>query len=165
MKADLIVTNIGQLVTCASPGGPKRGKAMRDTGLIGMGAVAITGRKFTAVGNADDVIRDYESDEIIDAEGRVVCPGFVDPHTHIVFAGDRLDEFELKIKGADYLEILESGGGIIGTVRKTREASPETLVQNSTERLNRMLACGTTTAEIKTGYGLDTATELKMLDV
>jgi imidazolonepropionase len=89
----------------------------------------------------------------------------VDPHTHIVFAGDRLNEFELKIKGADYLEILANGGGIISTVAKTREASFETLVGESRKRLDKMLACGTTTCEIKTGYGLDTETELKMLDV
>jgi imidazolonepropionase len=102
---------------------------------------------------------------MIDAEGRVVCPGFVDPHTHIVYAGDRLNEFELKIKGADYLEILTSGGGIISTVRRTREASVDDLVRQSLKRLDKMFACGTTTVEIKTGYGLDTATELKMLSV
>lgn len=165
MKADLIITNIGQLVTCASNGMPKRGAAMRDVGLIKSGAVAIKSGKFAAVGTSDDILRECSANDVIDAGGKVVCPGFVDPHTHIVFAGDRLDEFELKIKGAEYLEILAAGGGIVSTVRKTREASFESLVEQSRKRLDKMLACGTTTAEIKTGYGLDTETELKMLRV
>lgn len=163
--ADLIITNVGQLVTCASGGKPKRGAAMLNVGMIENGAVAITDGRFVGVGASQEILRDFQSDEIIDAEGRVVCPGFVDPHTHIVFAGDRLNEFELKIKGAAYLEILASGGGIISTVRQTREASVESLIAQSLARLDRMLACGTTTCEIKTGYGLDTATELKMLEV
>lgn len=165
MHCDLLITNIGQLLTCASNGKPKRGAEMRDVGIVKNGAVAIVGGKFVAVGASDDIVAGFSSDDIIDAEGKVVCPGFVDPHTHFVFAGDRLDEFELKIKGADYLEILAAGGGIISTVRKTREASFEQLVDESRRRLDKMLACGTTTAEIKTGYGLDLETELKMLRV
>ena len=165
MKADQIVTNIGQLVTCSSDGSPKRGAAMRDVGIIRNGAVAIAEGKFVGIGPRAEIEASYSAKESIDAGGKVVCPGFVDPHTHIVFAGDRLDEFELKIQGAEYLEILEKGGGIISTVRKTREASLETLVEQARQRLDKMLACGTTTAEIKTGYGLDTETELKMLRV
>lgn len=164
-NSDLIIHNAGQLVTCASGGTPKRGKAMLDVGLVENGAVAIADGKFVGFGTSNAILRDFQSDDIIDAEGRVVCPGFVDPHTHIVFAGDRLNEFELKIKGAAYLEILASGGGIISTVRQTREASVESLVEQSMGRLDKMLACGTTTCEIKTGYGLDTLTELKMLEV
>ena len=163
MKADLIVTNIGQLVTCASPDGPKRGEAMRDVGLIENGAIAVADGKFVGVGKSEDIANGFETDQAIDAYGRGVCPGFVDPHTHIVFAGDRLDEFEMKINGADYLEILENGGGIISTVRKTRDAPVEELIELGQQRLDKMLACGTTTCEIKTGYGLDTKTELKML--
>ena len=163
--ADLIITNAGQLVTCASGGKPKRGSQMLDVGIIDKGAIAVVGGKITAVGFSSQILRDFESDNIIDAEGRIVCPGFVDPHTHIVYAGDRLNEFELKIKGADYLEILTSGGGIISTVKQTREATVEQLVEQSLKRLDKMLACGTTTCEIKTGYGLANATELKMLDV
>ncbi len=163
MKADLIIANCGQLVTCASDDGPKRVAAMRDVGIIEDGAVAIADGKFVGVGTTEEIRLQFTSSELIDTQGRVVCPGFVDPHTHIVFAGDRLDEFELKIKGADYLEIHENGGGIISTVRKTREASFEELVELSRKRLDKMLACGTTTCEIKTGYGLDTATEMKML--
>lgn len=165
MKPDLIITNIGQLVTCASAGAPKRGAAMRDAGIITNGAVAITGNTVTAVGTTDELESNHAEAARIDARGKVVCPGFVDPHTHIVFAGDRLEEFELKIGGAEYLEILENGGGIISTVRQTREASVEELVRQGRRRLDMMLACGTTTAEVKTGYGLDTATELKMLRV
>ncbi len=164
-QANLIVHNIGQLVTCASGGKPKRGAAMLDLGIIENGAVAIADGNFVGVGTSAEILRDFRSEEIIDANGRVVCPGFVDPHTHIVYAGDRLNEFELKIKGAEYLEILAAGGGIVSTVKNTRAAAAEELVEQSLKRLNKMLACGTTTCEIKTGYGLDIKTELKMLEV
>ena len=162
-QADLIIHNAGQLVTCASGGKPKRGAAMLDVGIIENGAVAISDGKFVGVGATDEIRRTFQAEEYIDAEGSVVCPGFVDPHTHIVFAGNRLNEFELKINGADYLEILANGGGIISTVKQTREASIENLVAQSRERLDKMFACGTTTCEIKTGYGLDTEAEMKML--
>ncbi|MEP7149416.1 MAG: imidazolonepropionase [Acidobacteriota bacterium] len=165
MKTDLIVTNIGQLVTCASPDGPKRLADLRDVGIIDDGAIAVTAGKIVAVGSSAEIATKVEPDQIVDAAGKVVLPGFVDPHTHIVFGGDRLDEFELKIKGADYLEILENGGGIISTVRNTRQASLDDLVERGIERLDKMLACGTTSCEIKTGYGLDLETEMKMLDV
>ena len=165
MNADLIISNIGQLVTCASAGKPKRGDAMRDIGKIEDGAVAIKDGKILSVGKSEQLAREFQSAEQLDAGGKVVCPGFVDPHTHIVYAGDRLNEFELKIKGAEYLKILESGGGIISTVRDTRAATVAHLVELGLQRLDKMLASGTTTCEIKTGYGLDAETELKMLDV
>lgn len=161
--ADLIIHNAGQLITCASGGKPKRGTAMQDVGIIEDAAVAVTDGKITACGPTADIEARFDCHQTINAAGRVVCPGFVDPHTHIVFAGDRLNEFELKIKGADYLEILANGGGIISTVKQTREATLEQLVVQSLNRLNKMLACGTTTAEVKSGYGLETETELKML--
>lgn len=164
-QADLIIQNAGQLLTCVSGGKPKRGLAMLDIGIIENGAVTVLDGKIQAVGRTGDILQEFTAPEVIDAGGRVVSPGFVDPHTHIVFAGDRLNEFELKIKGAEYLEILANGGGIISTVGQTREASVERLVEESLVRLDKMLACGTTTCEIKTGYGLDTETELKMLDV
>lgn len=162
-KADLIIYNAGQLVTCSADGKPKRKDALRDVGLIENGAVAIKDGKFVAIGNSLEILASYASDVTFDAEGRTVCPGFVDPHTHIVYSGDRLNEFELKIKGAEYLEILAAGGGILSTVENTRRATVEELVDLGTARLNKLLACGTTTCEIKTGYGLDTETELKML--
>ena len=164
MNLDLIIKNAGQLITCASAK-PKRRDAMQDIGSIENGAVAILDGKIAGVGTSEDILREYSATEISDADGRVVCPAFVDPHTHIVYAGDRLNEFELKIKGADYLEILAKGGGILSTVQKTRNASVDSLVQNSLARLDKMLACGTTTVEIKTGYGLDLDSELKMLSV
>src|SRR6476660_8860668 len=115
-SVDLIIHNAGQLVTCASGGKPKRGAEMLDVGIIENGAVAITGGKLVGVGSSHEILRDFQSDEMIDAEANVVTPGFVDPHTHIVYAGDRLNEFELKIKGANYLEIQSAGGGINSTV-------------------------------------------------
>jgi imidazolonepropionase len=137
---------------------------MQDVGLIENGAVAVADGKIVAVGKSDEILREFESVETIDAGGKVVSPGFVECHTHIVFAGNRLNEFELKIKGADYMEILKSGGGILSTVRQTREAGLEDLIEQSRRRLDKMLALGITTAEVKTGYGLDTETELKMLE-
>lgn len=165
MKADLIVKNIGQLVTCASPSGPKRRSELSDVGIIENAAIAVIDGRFAAVGGESEVLAEYSSKHHFNAEGKAVVPGFVDPHTHIVYAGDRLNEFELKIKGAAYLEILAAGGGIISTVKKTRAASDDQLVELGRERLDKMLACGTTTAEIKTGYGLDLESELKMLRV
>lgn len=165
LQADLIIHNAGQLVTCESGGRHKRSVELLDVGIIDNGAVAISDGKFVGVGDSADILRGFASDNMIDAEARVVCPGFVDPHTHIVYAGDRLNEFELKIKGAEYLEILAAGGGIISTVSQTRKASVEHLVEQGIRRLNKMIKCGTTTVEIKTGYGLDTETELKMLAV
>lgn len=164
MNTDLIIHNAGQLNTCASAGSPKRGPEMQDVGIIPNGAVAIKDGLIEAVGTSDEILANYTAKDTIDVQGRVVIPGFVDPHTHIVFAGDRLNEFELKIKGADYLDILANGGGIISTVRHTREATLDVLIEGTKKRLDKMLEQGTTTCEIKTGYGLDTATELKMLD-
>lgn len=163
MHVDLLIHNARQLVTCAAPGGPKRGAAMRDVGLIADGAVAVHDGVIVAVGPGADLLARYDAAARIDASGKVVCPGFVDPHTHVVFAGDRIDEFEQRIAGASYLEIMAAGGGIVATVRATRAAALEQLVDESRARLDAMLRNGTTTAEAKTGYGLDTATELKQL--
>jgi imidazolonepropionase len=163
-NCDLIIHGASQLLTCASNGNPKRLAEMQDVGLIENGAVAVNKGKIIAVGNSGEILREFNSEITIDVSGKVVSPGFVECHTHIVFAGNRLNEFELKIKGADYLEILQNGGGIISTVRQTREASLEELIDQSRKRLDKMLALGITTAEVKTGYGLDTETELKMLE-
>ncbi|MGC2237649.1 MAG: imidazolonepropionase [Pyrinomonadaceae bacterium] len=163
MESDLIIHN-ANLVTCAANGKPKRFAGMRDVSLIKNGAIAIADGLIVGVGKSDEILSRFQSETIIDANEKVVSPAFVECHTHVVFAGNRFDEFELKIKGADYLEILASGGGIISTVRQTREASLQELVAQSRKRLDKMLALGVTTCEIKTGYGLDTETELKMLD-
>lgn len=164
-KVDLIIKNAKQIITCASNGEAKKGTEMQDVGIIENGAIAIQNGQIIAVGKSDKILSDFESDNTIDASRKSVTPAFVECHTHIVYAGNRINEFELKIKGADYLEILESGGGIISTVKKTREASLAELVNQSRKRLDKMLKLGVTTCEIKTGYGLDTETELKMLRV
>lgn len=162
-RADLIVHSAQQLVTCASPDEPKRGAALRDVGLIANGAVAVADGRIVAAGPTASVAAEYDAAHVIDASGKVVCPGFVDCHTHAVYAGDRLDEFEQRIAGATYLEIMAAGGGIRSTVRATRSASQSELLAEAGERLDAMLRLGTTTVEIKTGYGLDSATEMKML--
>lgn len=164
MKIDLIIERAAQLVTCAADGEPKRGQAMRDVGIVENGALAIDKGAIIGIDETREIRGNFQAENTIDASGKVVCPAFVDPHTHVVFAGNRLNEFELKIEGADYLEILENGGGILSTVRQTREASLDDLIEQTLRRLDEMLICGTLTAEIKTGYGLDTKTELKMLE-
>lgn len=164
-KADLIIYNAGQLITCASDGKVKKGKEMQNLGIIENGAIAVRGNLIAAVGKSQEILAEYESDNVLDANGKVVMPAFVDPHTHIVFAGNRLNEFELKIKGADYLEILANGGGILSTVKNTRQATKQELVEQTLKRLDKMLHHGTATVEIKTGYGLDEESEFKMLEV
>ena len=165
VKVDLIVHSAAQLITCASPGGPKRGKSLADVGLIADGALAVSNGLIVGLGSTHEVLADYSGATVIDATGKVICPGFVDPHTHLVYAGERIEEFEMRIQGTTYLEILEAGGGILSTMRATREAPVEALVRQSLPRLDKMLRLGTTTVEIKTGYGLDTVNELKMLRV
>jgi imidazolonepropionase len=163
MKVDLLVHSAAQLATCAAPDGPKRGAAMRDVGLIPDGAVAVADGEIVAVGPTADLRAGFTARQTLDASGKVVCPGFVDPHTHAVYAGDRAAEFEMRIRGASYMEILQAGGGILSTMQATRAATVEQLVAAARPRLDAMLALGTTTVEVKTGYGLDTASELKML--
>lgn len=163
MQVDLFIHNATQLLTLACDG-PKHGAAMEELGIIKDGAIVIKDGLVALVGPTSEVRRQVTAAEEIDASGKVVMPGFVDPHTHLVFAGERAGEFELRVKGATYLEIMAAGGGIMSTVRATRAASVEQLVEESRARLDRMLAHGTTTAEAKTGYGLDTENELKMLE-
>ncbi|MDM8520610.1 imidazolonepropionase [Anaerolineales bacterium HSG6] len=163
MKVDVIIKNADQLVTCASPDGPKRGQAMLDVGAIRNGALAIEEGDIVAVGSTGEIMSAYTAREELDASGKVVCPGFVDPHTHVVYAGDRIAEFEMRIRGRSYVEIMESGGGILSSMRATRAAPVGQLVAETRPRLDSMLALGTTTVEIKTGYGLDTRSELTML--
>jgi imidazolonepropionase len=136
---------------------------MSDLGLVRRGAVAIGNGRILAAGPDDAVRAQYEADEELDAGGRVVMPGFVDPHTHVIYAGNRIDEFELRLKGATYEEIMASGGGIRSTVRATRAASDSEILSQTERRLRRMLAHGTTTAEVKSGYGLDPEHELRLL--
>ncbi|MDZ4716854.1 MAG: imidazolonepropionase [Roseiflexaceae bacterium] len=161
-RVDLLVHSAAQLATCAGPG-PKRGLAMRDVGLLATAAVAITDGRIVDLGASATLRARYTAAEEIDATAMLICPGFVDPHTHVVYAGDRVDEFELRIQGATYLEIAAAGGGIASTMRSTRAASLADLVDQTRPRLDALLRNGTTTAEAKTGYGLDRDTELRQL--
>lgn len=161
---DQLITNIGQLCTIpAHEGGPQRGQSLGDLGIIPDGAVAITDGVIAAIGTAADLRSRYSPAQTIDAGGKLVTPGLVDPHTHVIWAGDRAHEFERRIGGATYQEIMAEGGGINRTVQDTRRADRATLVEQSRRRLDSMLAHGSTTVEAKSGYGLDTATELAML--
>jgi imidazolonepropionase len=136
---------------------------MRELGVIRDGAVAIRGSTIVAVGPSTDVRRRFRASHEIDARGRTVCPGLVDCHTHIVYAGDRVEEFEQRCAGATYQEIMAAGGGILRTMRLTRAATTTELVQATLPRLRQMLSFGTTTAEVKTGYALERDAELRQL--
>lgn len=162
---DLLLVNAAQVVTCAGPTGPKRGLAMQDVGLIEAGAVAVDQGTITAVGPTAELQAAYEAAQVLDVDGRAVCPGLVDCHTHTVYGGDRVHEFELRLQGATYMEIMAAGGGIVSTMQQTRAAPAAALARAARRRLDQMLALGSTTVEIKTGYGLDPAAELKMLQV
>ncbi len=161
-NADLIVYNIGRLHTCASPT-PKRGDALRDLGTLTDAAIAIADEKIVAVGDSAEILATYQSPYILNARGNAVIPAFVDCHTHIVYGGDRAHEFEMRLAGASYMEIMAAGGGIVSTMRDTRTASPDELLMSAAHRANMMTQLGSTTIEVKTGYGLDVASELKML--
>jgi imidazolonepropionase len=166
--ADLLILNTAEVVTCAGfTGQPARGSQQGQLGLIPDGAVAVTGDRILDVGPTADLRKKYPlpDDRIIDAEGGVVLPGFVDAHTHLVFAGDRAAEWEARLQGQSYLDILREGGGILNTVRATRQASFDDLLDRARTWARRCLEHGTTTVEIKSGYGLDRDTELKMLAV
>src|SRR5512143_119063 len=165
MRVDLLITHASQLLTIPSHDqGPQRGARLGDLAIIADGAVAVVNGAIVDLGPTVDLVVKHQAAQTVDAGGRVVMPGFVDPHTHVVFAGDRADEFERRLAGATYMEIMNAGGGIMSTVRAVRAASLDELVDQTRARLDRMLAHGTTTAEAKTGYGLETAAELKMLD-
>lgn len=161
---DLLIVNASQLCTLPAPDGPQRGSQLGTLGLIEGGAVAVRDGQIVECGPSTPLQAAYQAEETIDAGGRCVIPGFVDPHTHIPWAGDRANEFERRLAGASYMEIMEAGGGIMSTVRRTREATLEQVVAENEPRLRRMLAYGTTTVETKSGYGLATAAEIKQLD-
>ena len=157
----MLIHSASQLLTLAN--GPQRGKSLGTLGIIDNGAVVIRDEKIVAVGTTSELRASFPDEPTLDANGCVLMPGFVDPHTHVIWGGDRANEFEMKMAGAKYLDILAAGGGIISTVRATRTASIETLIAQTRPRLLRMFAHGTTTVEAKTGYGLQTATELRLL--
>ena len=158
----MLLHSASQLLTISGP--VQRGHDLGNLGIIENGAVMIQDGLIAAVGTTEELQATYPDEEWLDARGRVVLPGFVDPHTHLVWAGDRAAEFEMRLQGKTYLEIMEAGGGIVSTVKNTRAASFDDLLNETRPRLQRMFSQGTTTAEAKTGYGLEIATELKMLE-
>lgn len=165
IAADLILRHARQLITCAGPA-PRRGPDQRALDVITDGAVASLDGRVVFAGPSDELdlaVRGTPTVVDVDASGVSIVPGFVDAHTHAVFAGDRRGELRRRLAGATYAEIAASGGGIVSTVAATRAASEEALADEARRRLDEMLACGTTTCEIKSGYGLDIESELKIL--
>jgi len=163
-SADLIIVNAKELLTLASTKmAPRTGKQMQELGIVKDGALAIREGRIVAVGSTREVSRVFKAGYVINAQGKTVLPGFVDPHTHLVFAGSREDEFQMRVEGASSMEIADAGG-ILATVKETRRARVEALVDLGLERLDAMLAHGTTTAEAKSGFGLTTSDELKILE-
>jgi len=160
----LAVRHLKQLITCAGPA-PRRGPAQRDVAIVSDGAVAWDGETIVYAGPDGALPASIASaaDRTIDGSSFSAVPGFVDGHTHAMFAGDRRGELRRRLAGATYAEIAAAGGGIVSTVRATRAATEEQLVAATRPRLAEMLACGTTTVEIKSGYGLDLESELRML--
>ena len=167
VEPDLVVFNANELVTMHSKfGAPRIGKNMSELGIINNGAVAVKDDRIIFIGTTEELISKFEFGKIstkIDAANKLVTPGFVDPHTHIIFSGSRENELSMKLDGRSYLEILNAGGGILKTVRDTREASIEKLVENGKTILDKMMSYGTTTVEAKSGYGLTTESEIKQL--
>lgn len=169
LSADLLITHAAQLLTIAGNNGrPRSGAGRADLGLVSDGALAVADGVIVAAGSTAEVLDEVSASRgatTINARGTVVLPGFVDPHTHLVFAGSRADEFELRLAGATYQEIAARGGGILSTMHATRAASEDDLVALGNLRLDRMLTHGTTTVEAKSGYGLSVEDELKSLRV
>jgi len=166
MPGTVAIVNIGQLVTLAGPPRPRVGNELRELGLIADAALLVEDGRIAAAGPYAE-LRSHipKQTAVIDAEGRCVTPGFVDAHTHLIFAGNRAAEFEQRIAGATYQQIAAAGGGILSTVALTRAASEDDLLATARRHRNWMLRSGTTTVEAKSGYGLDRETELRMLRV
>jgi imidazolonepropionase len=164
--SDLLVSNCRQLVTLRGPARPRAGAELRQLAMVPEGAMLVRDGRIQAIGSRRDVESQFAAGaEIVEAGGRIVLPGFVDAHTHTVFAGNRADEFEERTEGATYQEIAARGGGIRSTVRRTRETSEIDLLETARRYRSWFLAGGTTTIEAKSGYGLSTEAELKMLRV
>ncbi|MGD0029157.1 MAG: imidazolonepropionase [Candidatus Bathyarchaeia archaeon] len=162
---DLLIVNADELVTLAGDNQrPRVGKQMRELGIIRDGSLAVKDGRIVAVGKTHDITKKFRSENVLSANGKTVLPGFIDAHTHLIFAGSREDEFQMRVEGASYMEILNAGGGILRTVRETRKASVDRLAAEGLAKLDAMLEHGTTTVEAKSGYGLTTKDELKILD-
>ncbi len=167
MLADFLIRNTTEVLTCAGPA-PRRGKAQADARPIPRAVIAAHQGRIVFIGFESLLPQEVElasGATIVDARGGTVVPGFVDPHTHVVFAGDRREELRRRLAGLTYAEIAAEGGGILSTVVATRAATEDRLAADTRRRLDEMLRCGTTTCEAKSGYGLTTGAELKMLHV
>jgi imidazolonepropionase len=158
----MIIHSASQLLTLA--GGPQRGSDLGRLEMIIDGAVLIHGETIEATSTSAELRQAYPDELEFDAKGKVILPGFVDPHTHLVWAGDRAAEFELRLQGKTYMEIMAAGGGIASTVKATRQASPHDLLAQTKTRADSIFQHGTTTVEAKTGYGLETKAELRQLE-
>ena len=165
MSKPLLLTNIGQLLTLRGGAGPRRGRELGELAIMGDGAALCAAGKISAVGSRREVTKQAKKLKAkeFDCGGKVVLPGFVDSHTHLIFAGPRLVDFEKRIVGASYEEIAAAGGGIRSSVDGVRKATRKTLSVRALDALERMGAQGTTTVEAKSGYGLDTEAEIKSL--
>ncbi len=160
----LAVVHASELLTLRGPRHPRTGEAASDLGIVPDGAVYVEGDRIVDVGPTSDVLRRHPVPQtVLDATGRAVLPGFVDAHTHAVFGGSRAREIEWKAQGLSYAQIAAQGGGILHTVQATRDASESELARTGAERFLTILSFGTTTVEVKSGYGLRTADEVKML--
>jgi imidazolonepropionase len=160
--AKRILVHASQLVTC-SGFAPKRGKEMQELHVIEDGAVLMEDGLIAAVGTTDELLPNAADAEVLDCIGKAVLPGFVDSHTHLIFAGYRAEEFSWRLSGVSYMDIMRRGGGINATTIPTRTATLEELKREGRKRLASMLAFGVTTVEGKSGYGLDRDTEIKQL--
>ena len=161
----LAVLHASQLITLSGPRRPRVGTELSVLGIIRNGGMLIRDGKIERVGPSDEIEKNVGDADVVDAGGRVVMPGFVDAHTHLVFAGNRLDDFERRARGETYEQIAKAGGGIWSTVEKTRAASELELLTQAKKHANWLLSCGTTTVEAKSGYGLTVEDELKILRV
>jgi len=161
----LAVLHASQLVTLAGPRRPRAGRELSELAIIGDGGMLIRGDRIDVVGASSEIEKNSGDAEVIDARGKVVLPGFVDAHTHLVFAGNRLDDFECRARGDTYEQIAKAGGGIWSTVEKTGTASEADLLLEARRHADWFLRCGTTTVESKSGYGLTVEDELKILRV
>jgi imidazolonepropionase len=163
--SSLAVVHASQLITMAGPKRPRVGSELSELGIIPEGGLLIRGGMIELVGPSTEIENKAGDAEVIDALGKVVLPGFVDAHTHLVFAGNRLDDFERRARGDTYEQIAKAGGGIWSTVEKTRAASESDLLVQARKHADWFLRCGTTTVESKSGYGLTLEDELKILRV
>ena len=162
---DLLFVNASQVVTCAGPARARKGNEMREAGILTGTAIAVSNGRIAAIGAANDLHAAYAGAEVIDCRGGVLTPGLVDSHTHAVFGKPRFEEHELRADGYDYMEIAKRGGGIHASVRDFRDRSEDELYDLAVPRVQELASYGTTTLEIKSGYGLTTEDELKALRV